>query len=83
MAKLSKNGKRKLQEAELQLSEAGFNSVFQQIQERFPYDTIYSYWVNLKNGKAVLIVLVSQAHLLDSLRIYELNQVNLTDLLGQ
>lgn len=84
MTEISEHAKIMLQETESKLLNAGFISVWQKIVERFPYDTLYSFWVNLQNGKSVLIVTHSDNHCaLCRVNLYELKDVKLSELIGQ
>lgn len=79
--KVSENALEKLQETERTLAAKGFQSVWQKIVERFPFDDFYSFWVNLETGKSVLLKTHSDYYnSLDGVFAYELNEIDLNTL---
>lgn len=82
MANLSKNTIEKIQEIECRLTELGFNSVWQKVVNRIPFDVLYSYWINLQSGQTVLLV-TSPVHHQNhgSISIFECKEINLQDLM--
>lgn len=79
--KISEVAKKRLQEVEQELLGLDYESVWQKKIESFPYDKLFTLWVNLADNKPSVLVSLN-TYLNPMITIYELKPTSILKLKG-